>query len=174
MHNIVSTTIVIFKVILGASVFHALLFCTSVFKLVSGQEQIRLEALTDQGTFKVQIMWTSNEIGRANVFEVHFIDPDTGNEIEAVKYDISIYREVKLEVQRLDQTSIFQEFYFEDMGAYEIRIDDVEDLGERATIPIQVTPEFGIDVFILSAAALGIGMLAVWGNSNDLFRRTIN
>lgn len=154
--------------------FHALLFCTSFFKIVSAQEQIRLETLTDQGTFKVQIMWTSNEVGSANVFEVHFFDTDTGDEIEDIKYDISIYTEDKLEVQRLDQTSIFQEFSFEDVGAYEIRIDDVEDLDEHATIPIQITPEFGIDVFILSAAALGIGILAVWRNSNNIFRRAIN
>jgi hypothetical protein len=151
-----------------------LLLCHSVFKTVSAQEQIRLEAVTDQGTFKVQIIWTSNEVGSANVFEVHFIDPDTGDEIEDIKYDISIYREDKLKIQRLDQTSIFQEFSFEDMGAYEIRIDDVEDLGERAIIPIQVTPEFGMDVFILSAAALGIGMLALWSNNNNLFRLAIN
>lgn len=170
MHNIVSTTIVIFKVILGAIVFHALLFCTSVFKLVSGQEQIRLEALTDQGTFKVQIMWTSNEIGRANVFEVHFIDPDTGNEIEAVKYDISIYREVKLEVQRLDQVSTFQEFYFEDVGSYEIRINDIEDLGERATIPIQVTPEFRLDEILLTAVTLGAVFVTTVRRNNNLFR----
>jgi hypothetical protein len=170
LHNIVSTTIVIFKVILGAIVFHALLFCTSVFKLVSGQEQIRLEALTDQGTFKVQIMWTSNEIGSANVFEVHFIDPDTGNEIEAVKYDISIYREVKLEVQRLDQVSTFQEFYFEDVGSYEIRINDIEDLGERATIPIQVTPEFGLDEILLTAVTLGAVFVTTVRRNNNLFR----
>ncbi len=154
--------------------FHALLLCSSTFKLVSAQEQIRLEALTDQGTFKIQIIWTSNPIGSVNVFEVHFNDPDTGDEIEDVKYDISIYREGKLEVHRLDQVSMFQEFSFEDVGSYEIRIDDVEDLGERATIPIRVTPELGIDVFILAAAALGIVMIPVWQNGNNLFRRAIN
>ena len=154
--------------------FHGLLSCTSVFQLVSAQEQTQLEAFTDQGTFKVQIIWTSNAIGSANMFEVHFFDPDTGNEIEDVKYDISVCIEDKLEIHRPDQLSVFQEIFFEDVGSYEIRIDDVEDLGERATIPIQVTPEFGINVFILSAAALCIGMLAARVNGNNLFRRTIN
>ncbi len=174
--NVISTpnNTVITNSVVSVILFPALLLCTFVFQLVSAQEQIRLEALTDQGIFKVQIIWTSNEVGSPNQFEVHFIDPDTGNEIEAVKYDISIYNEDKLEVERLDQVSTFQEFYFEDMGSYEIRIDDVEDLGERATIPIQVTPEFGTSMFVLIVAALAMGMLAVWRNSNNLFRRSIN
>jgi hypothetical protein len=146
------------------------LLCTSVFQIVIAQEQIRLEALTDQGTFKVQIMWTSNELGSANVFEVHFIDPDTGIEIEDVKYDISIYKEDKLEVQRLDQVLMFQEFFFEDLGSYEIRIDDVEDLGERTTIPIQVTPEFGLDKILLTAATLGAVLVIAVRSNNNLFR----
>jgi hypothetical protein len=108
------------------------------------------------------------------MFEVHFFDPETGNEIEDVKYDISVYREDKLEVQRPDQVSVLQEIFFEDVGSYEIRIDDVEDLGEHTSIPIQVTPEYGINVLILSAAALSIGMLAARVNGNNLFRRTLN
>ncbi len=174
MRNIVAIITIIIDVILGVIVLHALSFCTSVFKLVFAQEQTRLEALTDQGTFKVQILWTSNEVGNPNDFELRFFDPDTGDEIEDIKYDISIYREDKLKVQRLNQTSIFQEFSFEDLGAYEIRIEDVEDLGERATIPIRVTAEFGVDVFMLSAAAIGIGLLAAWRNNNSLFRRAMN
>ncbi|MDP8889088.1 MAG: hypothetical protein M3M89_05615 [Thermoproteota archaeon] len=147
-----------------------------VFEPIYAQEQIRLEAVSDQGTFKVEIMWTSNDIGSANKFEIHFVDPDTGSEIEDVKYDISIYRNASHEIQRLDQTSIFQEFSFEEVGSYEIRIDDIEDLGERAIIPIQVTPEFQLKVFVLAAAAaLSIGVLAArTSNGNNLFRHSIN
>ncbi|MDQ3881935.1 MAG: hypothetical protein M3249_02090, partial [Thermoproteota archaeon] len=108
----------------------------------------------------VEIMWIPNDIGNANIFEIHFVDPDTGSEIEDIKYDISIYRDDRPEIQRLDQTSIFQEFFFEEVGSYEIRIDDIEDLGEQAIIPIQVTPEFQLKVFILAASALGMVMLA--------------
>jgi hypothetical protein len=155
--------------------FHALLSCTSVFQLVSAQEQIRLEAVTDQSTFKVQIIWTSNAIGGSNMFEIHFIDSDTESEIEDVKYDISIHRDDdRLEIQRLDQISIFQEFFFEDMGSYEIRIDDIEDLGERATIPIKVTPEFGLKTILLAAAILGIVVVsAIRSNNNNLFRQRV-
>jgi hypothetical protein len=149
-----------------------------VFQPVYAQEeQIRLEAVSNQGTLKIEITWTSNDIGSPNKFEIHFVDPDTGSEIEDIKYDISIYRDHRPlpEIQRLDQTSIFQEFFFEQVGSYEIRIDDIEDLGEWAIIPIQVTPEFQLKVFILVASVLGIAILvARASNGNNLFRHPIN
>jgi hypothetical protein len=147
-----------------------------VFQPVYAQEeQIRLEAVSNQGTLKIEITWTSNDIGSPNKFEIHFVDPDTGSEIEDIKYDISIYRGASPEIQRLNQTSIFQEFFFEEVGSYEIRIDDIEDLGERAIIPIQVTPEFQLKLFVFTATALSIGVLAARAsNGNNLFKHSIN
>jgi hypothetical protein len=131
---------------------------------VTAQEQIRLEAVSDQGTFRVEIMWTPNNIGSPNTFEIHFIDPDTGSEIEDVKYDISIYRDDdddKPEMRRLDQISTtIQQFSFEAQGSYEISIDDIEDLGEGVTIPIQVTPEFQHKLFVLTITAIGIALIS--------------
>jgi hypothetical protein len=166
-------SIIIITVIMSLALLSSIL----AFQPIYAQEQIRLEAVTDQGTFKVEIMWISNDIGSANMFEIHFVDPDTGSEIEDIKYDVSIYRDGRPEpeIQRLDQTSIFQEFFFEQVGSYEIRIDDIEDLGEWAIIPIQVTPEFQLKVFILAASALGMAMLAARAsNGNNLFRHQIN
>jgi hypothetical protein len=164
-------------IIIGLFLSLALLSSILAFQPIYAQEQIRLEAVTDQGTFKVEIMWISNDIGSANMFEIHFVDPDTGSEIQDIKYDISIYRDDEPEIQRLDQTSIFQVFFFEEMGSYEMRIDDIEGLGERAIVPIQVTPEFQLKGFVLpaaAAAALGIAMLAARANGNNLFRHAIN
>jgi len=163
-------------IIIGLFLSLALLSSILALQPIYAQEKIRLEAVTDQGTFKVEIMWISNDIGSANMFEIHFVDPDTGSEIEDIKYDISIYRDDKPEIQRLDQTSIFQEFFFEGVGSYEMRIDDIEGLGERAIVPIQVTPEFQLKVFVLSAAAvvLSIAMLAARANGNNLFRHPFN
>jgi len=152
----------------------ALFSCILTLQPINAQEQIRFEALTDQGTFKVEILWMPNDIGNANKFKIRFIDPDTGSEIEDIKYDISIYKDSRPEIQRLDQVSILQEFFFEEMGSYEISIDDIEDLGERVTVPLQVTPEFHPQVFVLSAAALGLAVLAASANSKNLFRHPIN
>lgn len=141
---------------------------------VAAQGRIRLEALSDQDTFRVEITWTPNNIGSPNMFDIHFIDPDTGSEIEDIKYDISIYSDDEPEIRRLDQVSTFQEFSFEGEGSYEIRIEDIEDLGEGVTIPIQVTPEFRFELFLFSAAALCVAVIAARRNGNNLFRQPIN
>jgi hypothetical protein len=174
--SVVETTTITSIIIIVINVILSIAFLSSIlpFQPISAQEQIRIEAVTDQGTFKVEIMWTSNDIGSPNIFGIHFIDPETGSEIEDIKYDISIYRDDMPEIQRFDQISAFQEFFFEEVGSYEIRIDDIEDLGERATVPIQVTPEFQPKLFVLSTAALSIAMFAARANGNNLFRQSIN
>jgi hypothetical protein len=142
---------------------------------VSAQGQIRLEALSDQDTFRVEITWTPTNIGSLNRFDIRFIDPDTGSEIEDIKYDISIYGDDRAEIRRLDQVSTFQEFSFEEEGSYEIRIEDIEDLSEGVTIPIQVTPEFQLELFLFSAAAaLCVAVIAAKHNGNNLFRQPMN
>jgi hypothetical protein len=144
---------IIINIIISLTFSLALFSSILILQSITAQEQIRLEAVTDQATFKVEILWMPNDIGNVNKFEIHFIDPDTGSEIEDVKYDISIYKDGRPRIQRLDQVSISQEFFFEEMGSYEISIDNIEDLGERVTVPIQVTPEFQPPAFVLSAAA---------------------
>jgi hypothetical protein len=175
LNSVFLASIVIIIIILSVVLSLALSPSILASQLIYAQEQIRLEAVSDQGTFKIEIMWIPNDIGSANMFEIHFVDPDTGSEIEDIKYDISIYRDDRPKIQRLEQTSIFQQIFFEEMGSYEIRIDDIEDLGEGATVPIQVTPEFQLKVFILAAAAVGIAVLAARAsNGNNLFRHPIN
>lgn len=126
----------------------ALLSSLLAFTQASAQEQIVLEAASDQGTFTVEITWTPDDIGSSHAFDICFIEPETGEEIEDVIYDFSIYSGGDRETLRRDQTATRQEFTFDEQGSYEIRIDDIEGLGERVAIPIQVTPEF-------PAAALG-------------------
>src|SRR5215213_11262316 len=149
--------IIIIRLTLSLALFSSIL----TLQPITAQEQIRLEAVTDQATFKVEILWMPSDVGNVNNFEMHFIEPDTDSEIEDVKYDFSIYKDGRPQIQRLDQTSTSQEFFFQEMGSYEISIDDIEDLGERVTVPIQVTPEFQSQIFVLSAAALGLAVLAI-------------
>jgi hypothetical protein len=151
----------------------ALLANLLALQSVAAQEQIRLEAISDQSTFRVEITWTPTNIGNPNRFDIRFIDPDTSSEIEDIKYDISIYSDDddgEPEMRWLDQMSTFQEFSFEEQGSYEIKIDDIDDLDEGVTIPIQVTPEFRLDLFLFSAAALGAAVIAARHNGNNLFR----
>lgn len=146
--------------------------CLLTSSPVAAQEQIKLEAVTEQGTFKVEIFWTPDDIGRPNLFELHFFDPTTGIEIEETKYDISINKDDISEVERLDQISALQEFSFREQGSYQVRIENIEDLGEGVTIPIQVTPEFHtynliVFVSVCVAASALVGRI----NTNNLFRK---
>jgi hypothetical protein len=152
----------------------ALLASLLALQPVAAQGQIRLEAVSDEGTFRVEIIWTPTNIGSANRFDIRFIDPYTSSEIEDMKYDISIYSDDEPEIRRLDQMSTFQEFSFEEEGSYEIRIEDIEDLGEGVTIPIQVTPEFRLELFLFSAVALCVAVIAAKRNGNNLFRQSMN
>lgn len=130
-----------------------------------------LEASSDEGTFTVEITWTAAEIGSAHAFDIRFIEPETREEIEDVLYDFSIYDGEEREVLRRDQTATRQEFTFEETGSYEIRIGDIEGLGESVAVPIQVTPEFHAGVFVLTAVILGATVFAIRHNSNNLFRQ---
>ena len=135
----------------------------------AAQEQIVLEAASDQGTFTVEIMWTPGDIGSANEFEMRFIEPETRDEIEDVIYDFSIYRDGDREVLRPDQVVTRQEFAFDEQGPYEIRIDDIEGLGEGVAVPIQVTPEFPAVVLVAAGAVLGATVLFARRDSTNLF-----
>jgi hypothetical protein len=149
----------------------ALLSSLLPFISASAQEQIVLEAASDQGTFTVEITWTPGDIGSANAFDMRFVEPETGVEIEDVVYDFSVYSGGDREVLRRDQTAIRQEFTFDEQGAYEIRIDDIEGLGERVAVPIHVTPEFPLGALVVVAGVLGAAVFFARRNSNNLFRR---
>lgn len=140
----------------------------------AAQGQIVLEAPSDQGTFVVEITWTPDDIGSANAFDIRFIEPETEEEIEDVVYDFSIYNEGDREMLRRDQTLTRQEFTFDEPGSYEIRIDNIEGLGEHIAMPIQVTPEFPLGVIALIAATIGAVVLIARRNSNNLFSQPTN
>ena len=108
------------------------------------QEQITLEAASDQGTFTVKIEWTPADIGAENTFEIHFIEPETGKEIEDVVYDFAIDQAGTTLLTREGQTSNTQRVAFSESGPYTILVSDIDDLGENASFPVQVTPEFQI------------------------------
>lgn len=137
---------------------------------VAAQEHIVLEAASDQGTFTVEITWTPDDLGDENAFDIRFIEPETGVEIEEVIYDFSIFRAGDREVVRRDQMVTRQEFTFDEQGPYEIRIDNIEGLGEGVSVPIQVTPEFPAGALAVVAGALGATVFFAWRYCNNLFR----
>ncbi|MGH9991999.1 MAG: hypothetical protein ACREAZ_05050, partial [Nitrososphaera sp.] len=81
-----------------------------------GQEQIRLEATTDQGTFLIEMMWTPNEIGRDNSFLIRFVEPETGAEMEDMKYNLLVLQGENSvqKLRRVDQIATQQVFRFDE------------------------------------------------------------
>jgi hypothetical protein len=138
------------------------------------QEQTKLQAKSDHGAFLVEITWTPDNIGRANTFDIRFIEPETGREIEDVKYDISIYNGGTREAQRTDQDLLQQKFSFTEPGSYMIRISSIDGLDENVSIPIQVTPEFPVGVLALVAPIIGAIIVIAKRNSNTLFSQRVN
>jgi hypothetical protein len=137
---------------------------------------IMLEALSDQGTFRVEVAWTSADIGADNTFGIRFIEPETNIELEDIRYDILLFRgdNTVQQLHRIDQTSLQQKFRFEEPGTYRIMINDIDGLDETVTIPIEVTPEFPAGGAALTAATtIGSAILffaAKRSNNNNLFR----
>lgn len=138
------------------------------------QEQTKLQAKSDHGAFLVEITWTPDDIGRANTFDIKFTEPETGREIEDVKYDISIYNGDTREAQRTDQDSLQQKFSFSETGPRTIRISNIDGLDENVSIPIQVTPEFPSGVLVLAATIIGAIIVIARRNSNTLFSQRTN
>jgi hypothetical protein len=137
---------------------------------------IMLEALSDQGTFRVEVAWTPADIGADNTFGIRFIEPETNIELEDIRYDILLFRgdNTVQQLRRIDQTSLQQKFRFEEPGMYRIMINDIDGLDETVTIPIKVTPEFPAGAAALTAATtIGSAILffaAKRSNNNNLFR----
>lgn len=137
----------------------------------AAQEQISLEALSDQGTFIVEIIWIPDDIGRDNTFSISFIESVTSTQMEEMKYNIIVYDEDgSQQLRRVDQTASEQRFSFEEPGSYTIRIDDIDGLGESASFPIQVTPEFPAGMLGVVAGLMGAIAVLAHRNSNNLFR----
>jgi hypothetical protein len=105
-----------------------------------------LQGTSSSGKFKVQVNWTSNDIGQDNTFDLKFIDATSGDEISNSKYSIMLFKgeEHLNESHREDQTAAQQTYTFDEVGSYTLRIENINGSGaeDGIDIPMQVTPEF--------------------------------
>jgi hypothetical protein len=132
---------------------------------------VEMETTSEQGTFLVRIFWTQNDLGKDHTFEIRFVEPETGAELEDIRYNFMIASGENDEqvVRRVDQISSEQRALFDEVGPYTITIGDIEGLSEDATLPIQVTPEFPIAAIIPVMLGMLVALLAVRYRAKSLF-----
>ncbi|MCI0560605.1 MAG: hypothetical protein MN733_19125 [Nitrososphaera sp.] len=153
-----------------------LIFCVliSFFAANSAgaQEQLKLESLSDEGTFRVEMIWIPDDIGSDNTFSIRFIEPETNLEIEDIEYSLVLSQGDSgiQELRRVDQTATQQKIRFAEQGSYNIMIDDIDGLGEGASFSIQVTPEFPAGTVAIIGAGIAAMLISARRNRNDLFR----
>lgn len=111
---------------------------------VFAQEEIPLEAASDQNTFLVQVVWTPADIGSEHTFEIHFIEPETLKEVEDIVYDFAIEQDGEQVIRNEDQDSNVQSVIFDKPGPYTIVVENIDGLGENASFAVEVTPEFSM------------------------------
>lgn len=144
----------------------------SVFLIapVVAQEQTRLEVPSDQGTFRIEVLWTPNELGRDHTFSLTFIEPETKSELEDIQYDLVVLQGDDQMLRRVDQVSTEQKVTFDEVGSHTIVIEDIEGLGEDASFTIEVTPEFPSMLTIIIVLTIGIAVGVARLNGTNLFR----
>ena len=148
-------------------------FSQNSFAQDEQQEEVQLNTTSDEGTFLVKIAWMrQNELGRENTFDITFIEPETGEELEDMQYDFTIRDKQTGDeiVRRVAQVSTEQKASFDSVGSYTISIEDIDGLGENASLPIQVSPEFPAAFPVALVLAIGAVLIATRLNGTNLFR----
>lgn len=115
-----------------------------------------LEDTTTSGNFKVQINWTSTDIGSENTFAIRIMDTD-GQPLSGAAYDVMLFKgdQHLNETHRSGQIAALQNYTFQEEGSYSLRIENINGSGENdaVSIPIQVTPQ---PYFTASSASLSV------------------
>jgi hypothetical protein len=108
------------------------------------------------------VKWNQAGIGSTNSFNVEFIEPETGKQLEDIVYDFVVISANGHEIiHRFAQSSATnQTVAFSAEGPYTIRIANIDGLGENADFHVRVTPEFSP---VLIVAAAGLGLAALFG-----------
>ncbi len=136
----------------------------------AAQEQMRLEDISDQGAFLIEIIWTPGELRTDDKFLISFVEPVTGTVLEDIQYNFVVLEEEASDpkIRRVDQISAEQRIRFDKVGSYTVLIEDIEGLGENATFPIEVTPEFPLGVIIPVAAGTFIAIMVARHKGKNL------
>jgi hypothetical protein len=114
---------------------------------------------SNQPSFKAQISWIPNAIGRENTFGIRFLNSSSGAELHNIVYDVMLFNEGNhlSESHRSGQQAASQKYVFSEPGFYTLKIDNIGNTTSSIDLPMQVVPEFSSEA---SAMILVAGLLA--------------
>ena len=100
------------------------------------------QGITDDGVFKVMLELKQANVNKEKMFDLSFIDSNSGVRIENISYDIMLFKDDQhiTESHRPAQTAKQQKFVVPDQGSYTLRIDKINNTGAGIDIPLQVLP----------------------------------
>ena len=100
------------------------------------------QGTTDDGVFKVMLELKQTNVNKEKIFELSFIDSNSGVRIENISYDIMLFKSDQhiTESHRPAQTAKQQKFVFSDQGSYTLRIEKINNTEAAIDIPLQVLP----------------------------------
>jgi hypothetical protein len=100
------------------------------------------QGTSDDGVFKVMLELKQTNVNKEKIFELSFIDSNSGVRIENISYDIMLFKDDQhiTESHRPAQTAKQQKFVFPDQGSYTLRIEKINNTGAAIDIPLQVLP----------------------------------
>jgi hypothetical protein len=122
------------------------------------EQQDEMIILRDtMGETPVIVYWKPNDIGSDNVFDVRFIDDESGAEISGFSYNILLLQEGDpiQGSERTNQIPGQQNYTFNEPGQYVLRIEDSSNPEIAVEMPLTVIPEFSVGMLGALAAALG-------------------
>jgi hypothetical protein len=121
-----------------------------------------LQGTSDDGAFQVMVDWKSNNINKENTFNLTFINSNSSEQIEDIVYDIMLFKDDQhiAESHRSAQTAEQQNYVFADQGSYTLRIENINNTGASIDLPMQVIPEFPLNIFALMIALFGTIIIA--------------
>jgi plastocyanin len=146
---------------------------TSSSTIPTTTKPIMLQGTSTNNKFKVEVNWMPNDISKENTFDIKFLDSKSGKEIKGVTYDIVLLTGDKklAETYRSAQTATQQKYIFGDQGSYILNIDKINNSpAESVNIPIQVTPEFPVNVLALMAIAAALGSTIISSRLMRVYR----
>ncbi|MCS6767243.1 MAG: hypothetical protein RMJ59_04360 [Candidatus Nitrosocaldus sp.] len=126
-----------------------------------------LTSRSSKGSVLVEMQFAPSTINVNDTVYFRFVfkDPNTGEELKSVRYDVMLYDTHNEHVDRSHRSKtmrtmqVYDGSFFTEQGTYTLLLTDVNDTGESVRFSITVVPEFPVGIAMVVGASLLIAVL---------------